>query len=303
MKVGGIDLSDEFEFSTLNKEINKLRLDVDNNQSDTLLDPEESQRMKAENDRLYHENMMLKQSMGYAQMNMQMGYMPQVSPSTIPSPWFDGSYAHGMHASGQAALWQQGFNYGAQQLPLQFKSAYGMEGAHSSFASTCPGTDSYSASRSSSSAEVAGNAERTSVMMRNIPNNYTRTMLLDLLKEQGFGAAFDFFYLPIDFKKKVGLGYAFINLIDPTTAEAFRKHFTGFNCWAAKSQKVCEVTWSDLLQGVDAHVDRYKNSPIMHEAIHDDFKPVLFKDGERVPFPLPTKRIRAPPEFSDKSAN
>jgi len=135
---------------------------------------------------------------------------------------------------------------------------------------------------------------QTTVMMRNIPNNYTRAMLLRLLDAQGFAGSYDLVYLPIDYQSKVGFGYAFINLCTPEKAERFWNHFEGFSDWDVVSQKICEVSWSSVLQGVQAHIDRYRNSPVMHEAVPDEFKPVLFVDGERVSFPIPTKAIRAP---------
>lgn len=135
---------------------------------------------------------------------------------------------------------------------------------------------------------------RTTVMMRNIPNNYTREMLLELLNKHGFAQSIDLLYLPIDFQTEVGLGYAFINLVSEKEVDAFRERFHGFSDWAVASQKVCEITWSDPLQGIQAHIDRYRNSPVMHESVPDSNRPMLFKDGLRVDFPPPTKRIRAP---------
>lgn len=135
---------------------------------------------------------------------------------------------------------------------------------------------------------------KTTVMMRNIPNDYTREMLLKLLDQEGFQGSYDLVYLPIDYHSKVGFGYAFINLVSHAEAERFRTHFTDFAKWEVVSQKVCEVCWSSVLQGVQAHIDRYRSSPVMHEAVRDEFKPVLFENGKRIPFPGPTKSIRAP---------
>ena len=42
----------------------------------------------------------------------------------------------------------------------------------------------------------------TTVMLRNLPNDYTREMLLALLDTQGFANSYDFVYMPIDFKKR-----------------------------------------------------------------------------------------------------
>jgi len=81
-------------------------------------------------------------------------------------------------------------------------------------------------------------------------------------------------------------------------AKAFSTHFTGFTRWNMQSEKVCQVVWSDAMQGLDQHVERYRDCPVMHESIPDEFKPVLFKDGVRVLFPEPTKKIRAPRPWS-----
>ncbi|CAE7621292.1 ML3, partial [Symbiodinium sp. CCMP2456] len=56
---------------------------------------------------------------------------------------------------------------------------------------------------------------RTTVMLRNLPNNYTRDMLLELIDSMGFRGQYDFLYLPIDFQTHACLGYAFVNLVDP----------------------------------------------------------------------------------------
>merc|ERR1712187_1092030 len=68
----------------------------------------------------------------------------------------------------------------------------------------------------------------------------------------------------------------------------------GYTNWAFDSSKVCEVCWSEPLQGLETHCDRYRNSPVMHELVPDEFRPVLFDQGVRIPFPAPTKRIRPP---------
>jgi hypothetical protein len=143
--------------------------------------------------------------------------------------------------------------------------------------------------------------ERTTVMMRNIPNNVTREQLLKIIDEEGFQGAFDLLYLPVDLKNKVGLGYALVNFVSNEKAVSFSEYFTGFSDWKMQSEKVCAVKWSDALQGLEEHVERYRDCPVMHESIPDEFKPVLFKDGERVPFPEPTKRIRAPRPWSRRN--
>jgi hypothetical protein len=79
-------------------------------------------------------------------------------------------------------------------------------------------------------------------------------------------------------------------------AEQFQQQFAGFTNWAMPSRKVAEVAWSNPNQGLAVHIDRYRNSNIMHEMVPDDFKPVLFQGGVRVPFPAPTRAIKELPQ-------
>ena len=119
-------------------------------------------------------------------------------------------------------------------------------------------------------------------------------MLLSLLDEEGFAGRYDFVYLPVDFGSGAGVGYSFINMISHQDAEHFREHFTGFNRWAFPSRKVAEVAWSNPNQGLAVHIERYRNSTVMHPLVLDEYKPALFSNGVRVSFPLPTRIIKAP---------
>merc|ERR1712107_772988 len=140
----------------------------------------------------------------------------------------------------------------------------------------------------------------TTIMLRNLPNNYTRAMLLDLIDWAGFAGRYDFLYLPIDFRTHAALGYAFLNLVSTEDAERLREFFDGFSRWALPSSKVCSAAWSHPHQGYEAHVQRYCNSPLMHEAVPDAYRPMLFADGVRIPFPAPTKRIKPPRQGTER---
>lgn len=182
---------------------------------------------------------------------------------------------------------------------VSLASSFGNESTSAgsnSFGSTI-GDDMITEPKSNSALATTPAHMLTTVMMRNIPNNYTRAMLLDLIDSEGFKGQYNLVYLPIDFKNHVGLGYSFINLLDSEIAKSFQERFSGFQQWTAQSDKVCEVTWSDALQGIGAHIERYRNSPVMHESVPDECKPALFKAGKRVSFPEPTKRIRAPRQW------
>lgn len=136
--------------------------------------------------------------------------------------------------------------------------------------------------------------EFTTVMLRNVPNSYSRNMLLALLDRQGLQGCYDFVYVPMDFLSLSGLGYAFVNFTNNENAGNAMHKFQGFSRWEVTTQKVCDVSWGNPLQGLRPHIERYRNSPVMHESVPECYKPIIFKDGIRQSFPSPTKRIRPP---------
>lgn len=140
----------------------------------------------------------------------------------------------------------------------------------------------------------SSHAGSTTVILRNIPVEYTRQMLLDLLNSRGFAGKFDFVYVPRDFQRSFGLGYCFVNMVTAADAHQIHKCFHGFSQWKIPSQKVCEVGWSSRQQGLAEQIERYRNSPVMHDSVPDEYKPCIFQHGVRVAFPRPTQMLRKP---------
>jgi len=137
--------------------------------------------------------------------------------------------------------------------------------------------------------------DRTTLMFRNLPDNQVVDDFLNLLNREGFKGTYDFAYMPMDFQKQVAVGYAFVNFTSRIVAQKAWCHFDGFKRWCIQScDKVCEVKWSNAQQGVAANVERYRNSPVMHDTVDDKHKPRLFAAGRRVSFPAPTEKIRPP---------
>merc|ERR1711988_1203964 len=66
--------------------------------------------------------------------------------------------------------------------------------------------------------------ERTTVMIRNIPNKYPQRKLLQVLFDNGI-TNFDFFFLPVDFRNKCNVGYGFVNFGDAKSAMRFMEIF------------------------------------------------------------------------------
>mmetsp|Transcript_38592 Transcript_38592/g.70177 ORF Transcript_38592/g.70177 Transcript_38592/m.70177 type:complete len:508 (+) Transcript_38592:91-1614(+) len=146
----------------------------------------------------------------------------------------------------------------------------------------------------SSTCEESIHCDPTTVMLRNLPNRYTRKMFLRLLDHHGFRGHYNFVYLPIDFRHKVNLGYAFVNTVTHEAAVRLKDSLDGFSSWTFDSLKVCEAVWASPHQGLADNVERYRNSPVMHESVSDEFKPLLFEEGVRITFPPPTRAIRSP---------
>lgn len=134
----------------------------------------------------------------------------------------------------------------------------------------------------------------TTVMLRPIPASYTRALILEMLDEAGFQGKYDFVYLPMDFTRGIGLGYALVSLLTTSFGEEVIEAFNGFTAWTVPSDAVCMALWSEPRQGYAEHLERYRNSPVMHHSVPDEYKPAIFADGKRIAFPPPTKSIRAP---------
>jgi hypothetical protein len=137
-------------------------------------------------------------------------------------------------------------------------------------------------------------SRNTTVMLRNLPVGFTRAMLLELIDSEGYFGMYDFVYAPVDFGTGTGLGYGFVNLHSAACASDFWKHFSGFSRWSCSSDKVCAVAWGEPCQGLSQHLERYRNSPVMHDSVPDEWRPIFLVEGVRVDFPEPTKRIKAP---------
>jgi len=130
----------------------------------------------------------------------------------------------------------------------------------------------------------------TTIIMRNLPSDFKRSALLELLNAEGFFGVYDFVYIPADFCNWLSYGFAFVNFSTHAAADRARSHFDQFDIDGV----LCVSGWSENFQGLQPHVDRYRNSPVMHRSVPDEYKPALFIQGAPVPMPPPTKRILRP---------
>ena len=89
-------------------------------------------------------------------------------------------------------------------------------------------------------------SEITTVMLRNIPNKYTRAGLLTALSDFGFDpATCNNLYLPMDTDSGCNLGYAFLNFVSHGHALEFKERFDGCRLPSSGSRKICSVVWAN----------------------------------------------------------
>ncbi|KAK9825608.1 hypothetical protein WJX74_010139 [Apatococcus lobatus] len=156
-----------------------------------------------------------------------------------------------------------------------------------------------------------GEDPRTTLMIKNIPNKYNQKMLLTTIDES-FAGMFDFFYLPIDFKNKCNVGYAFINVVRPEFIIPITRRFDNKKWEKFNSEKVCHISYARI-QGKQSLVTHFQNSSLLHE--DKRCRPILFESngdmaGEQEPFSVsgPSARSgargnqRSPPELHASSS-
>ncbi|KAG5250659.1 protein MEI [Salix suchowensis] len=119
---------------------------------------------------------------------------------------------------------------------------------------------------------INGEDTRTTLMIKNIPNKYTSKMLLASIDEIHRGT-YDFLYLPIDFKNKCNVGYAFINMVSPSHIISFYEAFNGKRWEKFNSEKVASLAYARI-QGKSALVTHFQNSSLMNE--DKRCRPILF---------------------------
>lgn len=123
---------------------------------------------------------------------------------------------------------------------------------------------------------INGTEERTTIMIRHIPNKYTTQALLDELNVYCKNK-YDFFYLPIDDENECNLGYAFINFIHPLHVVHFYHIFIHRKWNMYKSNKECDLTFAkfqgraELTANLEKNMDQIedkKNLPLVLDVLN-----------------------------------
>ncbi|RDX77812.1 Protein MEI2-like 1, partial [Mucuna pruriens] len=156
---------------------------------------------------------------------------------------------------------------------------------------------------------LRGDDNRTTLMIKNIPNKYTSKMLLAAIDEQCRGT-YDFLQFYKWLQNKCNVGYAFINMIDPGQIIPFHKirnivqAFNGKKWEKFNSEKVAVLAYARI-QGKTALIAHFQNSSLMNE--DKRCRPILFHTdgpnaGDPEPFPL-GNNIRVRPGKSRINGN
>ncbi|CAD7947071.1 unnamed protein product [Amoebophrya sp. A120] len=143
-------------------------------------------------------------------------------------------------------------------------------------------------------ASQGAEAEGVTMMLKNIPNKYTREMLVRRLEED-YKGSMNFLYMPIDFVTECNVGYCFINFRTQAQADSFKVSYNG---WHTKkvlpgynSNKIAEVSPA-AVQGLYLNLERLKRSPLLPMLkANEAWQPLLFDViGNVFPFPCETDK-------------
>jgi len=122
------------------------------------------------------------------------------------------------------------------------------------------------------------------VMMRQVPRQYSQLMLLKEVNQRGFQGLYDFLYLPFDLKKGINVGYGFVSFVHPQHALEFRKAFEGTyldsHSHSNTRGKPVHVHPASL-QGYEANCSHFMTTKTGQKQ-DPQFSPLFFPQGQPV---------------------
>lgn len=118
---------------------------------------------------------------------------------------------------------------------------------------------------------------KTTAMLRNIPNRYTQTTLLQVVDAAGFSEAYDFFYLPMDTQNRTNVGYCFINFTNPAGLQKFISTFAGYSFNDHSSSKIARVSPAHI-QGFIENIRHFANRAVA-QSRNSQYRPIVIHQG------------------------
>mmetsp|Transcript_21637 Transcript_21637/g.47860 ORF Transcript_21637/g.47860 Transcript_21637/m.47860 type:complete len:533 (+) Transcript_21637:110-1708(+) len=122
--------------------------------------------------------------------------------------------------------------------------------------------------------------QSTTVMIRNIPNEYTQDELIqEVTGIIGSPDVFDFFYLPWDSQTNGNVGYAFVNFHDSPNAQKAVKVFSNYRFQQHDSKKVGKVLPAHI-QGLENNLRHLQDRAVVHG--NHPCSPVVMWRGRKI---------------------
>ena len=125
--------------------------------------------------------------------------------------------------------------------------------------------------------------KRTTMMIKNIPNKFTRELLLSTI-DQNFKGTYDLFILPTDGNRNKNFGYSFINFTNSYFIPYFYFMFNDKKWSSTNSKKICEITYSKV-QGRANLISYYANKIIFFnnvKEVTEDQKYIIPNDYKKI---------------------
>jgi len=149
---------------------------------------------------------------------------------------------------------------------------------------------------------VFAEEERTTLVLQRLPKGCSPAHLRRMLDSAGLAGRYDLVYQPASFATFEFFQFGMVNFVTHEDAEHALRQIELQNFeWpcevdlsGSQLEEPIEVAWSEELHGMQAHIERYRNSPLNHEDVPEHFKPILLHNGVQIPFPRPTMQVRAP---------
>lgn len=119
----------------------------------------------------------------------------------------------------------------------------------------------------------------TTVMIRNIPKEYSQDELIEEVSAIMGHEPFDFFYLPWDFQHNANVGYAFVNFHRTKSAHLSMKLFAKYQFKAHPSAKLGDASPAHI-QGLENNLRHLEHRAVVHE--NHPCSPVVMWKGQKI---------------------
>mmetsp|Transcript_48182 Transcript_48182/g.112735 ORF Transcript_48182/g.112735 Transcript_48182/m.112735 type:complete len:380 (-) Transcript_48182:109-1248(-) len=128
--------------------------------------------------------------------------------------------------------------------------------------------------------KYSNTGQYTTLMIRNIPPEYTQDELVEEVGEMvGGNEAFDFFYLPWDAQANANVGYAFVNFIDPLLAKQSMERFNNYRFRIHPSRKLGRTAYAHI-QGLHNNLHHLRNRAVVQA--NRECTPIIMYGGRKI---------------------